>query len=438
MTSSKKTSKPLTPQQQKKLDELIEEGERLFGTRNTPTENPYLSRSAKKDSSKSKSKDGSKSKSGKGKSSDSAKKSTAADSPKEKTKSKSESPKKSAPTTDTTKAKGKSGSASAPKSAAKPKGKSVKAAAASVPQAPGISENFKKIPKRLIQITSLLVCLLMIWMFCEANIVQLKPAELFLPQLPYAFKGTRVMYLSDLHISLLNSPEKVNALIDQIMQLEPDLLLLGGDYTSADPLTYVRGTVMPGGAAGVQSSMRDLFFENLAQYNPPLGKFAVAGEHDALPDGSGVSSLEASAAKGGVTLLRNETVRIERGGQSLVIMGIDDWTHGEKNVRGPSQMVSGSDCVIVLCHNPEAIPLLNSYPASDGFWIDLALCGHTHGGIARVGSFELFNSTSDRQRFAAGWHLENSARVLISRGVTNDLLPLRFFASPEVHLITLK
>ncbi len=297
---------------------------------------------------------------------------------------------------------------------------------------------FKGLPKWVLYLPLMLMCALLIWMCCEANMLRLKSSEVSVTDLPYSFRGTRVMYISDLHINSLNSPSKVNAMIDEVMELEPDLLLLGGDYTSSDPIIQLRG-MFSSGAAKVESDMRNLFFANLAQYTPPLGKYAVAGENDNRLDSfAAASSLKQSMALGGVTLLKNEVVRIKKSNQTLVIAGIDDWSTGEKDLRSWTENLSARECVIVLCHDPESVPLLNSYPASDGFWIDLALCGHTHGGIASIGSFELFNPTSDRHRFSAGWHQENAAKLLISRGVSNSLIPMRLNASPEIHMITLK
>ena len=140
---------------------------------------------------------------------------------------------------------------------------------------------------------------------------------------------------------------------------------------------------------------------------------------------------------GGVTLLRDEAVTVTKDGSSVVIVGVDDWTTGLQDTRSPAAQASAKDCVILLCHNPEAIPSLNNQPASDGIWIDAALSGHTHGGGIRPFGYGLFSALSNEERFQPGWHLENSAKVLISNGVGNDLLPLRLNAEPQAHLITL-
>lgn len=294
----------------------------------------------------------------------------------------------------------------------------------------------KRLLRRIAAYLGVLAGALIVWMAIEGGIVQLRSAELPLDDLPPSFDGTTVLYISDLHINALNSVSKVNALIDELMRLEPDLLLLGGDYTNFDVFTRIASG--GSGAHAVETELRDLFFLNLAEYNPPLGKFAVAGEHDNLLERNADASLREAMALGGVTLLRDEAVRIYKGNEYVTLVGVNDWSTGIQDTRTPASHVSAEECVVLLCHNPEGVLPLNNQPAADGIWIDAALCGHTHGGGVRLFGAELFNPLGQEKRFSVGWHMENSAKVLISGGVGNDLLPLRLNCESQVHLITLK
>lgn len=295
----------------------------------------------------------------------------------------------------------------------------------------------RRVARFVLRCLTALVLALLLWMAGEGSTVQLSAATLPLSSLPAAFDGTRVLYLSDLHINSLNSVNKVNALIEELAGLEPDLLLLGGDYTSFDP--FLRLTRQsPEEVYAIETEMRDLFFLKLAEISPPLGKFGVAGEEDNLLARNANSSLADAMALGNVTLLKDQAVRISKQGDSLVIVGVDDWRTGMQDTRTPASQVSSSDCVLLLCHNPECIPSLINQPASDeGKWIDAAFSGHTHGGTISLGRWELFNPLGKDERYKSGWHMENGAKVLISRGVGGGLLPLRLNASPQAHIITL-
>lgn len=296
----------------------------------------------------------------------------------------------------------------------------------------------KKLLRKLTRSFSVLAALLIVWMLMEGSAVRLKSASLAVDDLPASFEGTRILYLSDLHINSLNSVEKVSALLDELSVLKPDLLLLGGDYTNFDPILRISaGSSGKTGAYAVETEYRDLFFLGLSDFDAPLGKFGVAGEHDNLLERSAGSSLEDAMRLGGVTLLRDDAVRIYKGDSYITLVGADDWSTGLQDTRTIAAQVSSKECVILLCHNPEAIPLLNNQPASDGIWMDAALSGHTHGGGINLFDIELFNALGANERFHAGWHVENSAKVLISRGVGNVFFPLRLNAAPEAHLITL-
>ena len=303
---------------------------------------------------------------------------------------------------------------------------------------PAKSSPLKRVLRLILRYVCAAAVILLVWMFAEGSIVRLKKSTLPLDSLPSSFEGTRILYLSDLHINSLNSVDKVNALIDELARLNPDMLLLGGDYTSFDPLMRIAaGTSGKAGAYAIETELRDLFFLSLADFNPPLGKYGIAGENDNLLERNSGTALEDAMLLGGVQLLRDEAVTVNKAGESIVLVGVDDWNTGIQDTRSPASQVSSRDCVILLCHNPEAIPSLNNQPAADGIWIDAALSGHTHGGSINLFGLEVFNPLGSAERYQAGWHLENSAKVLISKGVGNDFLPLRLNASPEAHLITL-
>ena len=131
-------------------------------------------------------------------------------------------------------------------------------------------------------------------------------------------------------------------------------------------------------------------------------------------------------------------MRVVKDGQTLVIAGVDDWRTGMQDVRSPANGVSAADCAIVLSHNPEAVPQLNNQPAEGGgLWVDAALTGHTMGGLIRLGDYELFSPLARDARYSAGWHTENEAKMLVSRGLCGALLPVRLGATAQIHLITL-
>ena len=293
--------------------------------------------------------------------------------------------------------------------------------------------------RALFKLTALLLGVLLAAMAFQGNVVRVSCVELPLRDLPPAFDGVTVVYVSDIHLTSLNPLVKVSALMRQLERIQPDLLLLGGDYTGNDLVGRVasRGSAAQYGAK--QSELRGLFFLSLADFEAPLGKYAVAGDMDNLLEPSATMTLEDAASLGGVTLLRDRTIRIEKGGQILTLAGVDDWRTGIQDTRTPARGVRDGDCVIVLSHSPEAIPQLSAQPGADGGrWIDAALTGHTLGGQIRIGEYEVFSPLAGDERYRAGWRLENGVKLLVSEGLCGNFLPLRFGTSPQIHVITLR
>lgn len=284
-------------------------------------------------------------------------------------------------------------------------------------------------------IVLMITAIMMIW----GSIVTVAYTDLTLRDLPAAFDGVKILYVSDIHLTTFNSLNKVDALFAQLQKLSPDILLLGGDYTGNDLVKMVTSLGQETDYDDAMAEVRDLFFLSLRNFVAPLGKYAVAGDLDNLLERSAGTALEEAAALGDVTLLRDEAALVVKDGQTLTIVGVDDWRTGLQDVRTPAAGRTADECVIVLSHTPEALPQLNGQPGQDGrLWMDAALTGHTIGGQIKLGDKELFNPLSNDERYLAGWHMENQTKTLISTGLSGTTLTLRLGSVAQVHLITLR
>jgi predicted MPP superfamily phosphohydrolase len=122
----------------------------------------------------------------------------------------------------------------------------------------------------------------------------------------------------------------------------------------------------------------------------------------------------------------------------LVVSGLDDWRAGEQEIEKIASAVRGSDFVILLSHNPDALPSVISQPSADGQpWADLVLSGHTHGGQIAPFGHGLVSASIYGKRYLSGWYEDGNSMLLVSNGVGDYILPLRLGASPQAHLITL-
>ncbi|HEY9226696.1 MAG TPA: metallophosphoesterase [Gemmatimonadaceae bacterium] len=221
----------------------------------------------------------------------------------------------------------------------------------------------------------------------------------------------RIAFASDFHAGGMTDQRLLVQACELLADMEPDLLLLGGDYVT------VRGADI--------HRLAPL----LAEIPAPLGKFAVLGNHDLHANYSIiVSELE----RAGVCVLSNERAELPAPFADVSICGLDDPTHGEP--RGDLAIDGATGMRIVLMHSPDGLEAV-----ADRAY-DLALCGHTHGGQIRLpgGPAMIVPGGRLNRRYCGGNYempCENGSRVLIvSHGVGCSGVPVRAFTPPEVHL----
>lgn len=281
-----------------------------------------------------------------------------------------------------------------------------------------------------------LCAVLYTFMYAQSRVVNVEYADVYVKDLPDAFEGTKMLFLSDIHISCASDIRRTRKLMAQLQALEPDLLLLGGDYS--DLRVWNRLRCLGSAQRYDELEQRTIdrshqWMETLVDFQAPLGKFAVQGNHDVKDE-----SLAQALAVGGVRLLMNEAVSVEKGGERLVIAGLGDYTMGDFQLQSVAQQVKSGDCVVLLSHNPDALPLISTTDAVDGGpWADVTLSGHTHGGQVRLGKWAPISNSDYGDRYLTGWHEEIGGHALTSNGVGTSLLPIRFHAPAQVHLITL-
>lgn len=253
------------------------------------------------------------------------------------------------------------------------------------------------------------------YMAFEAQWPVCSRADLDVPGLPAQWSGSTVLHLSDVHAGLFPTNERSLAkVVAWAAPLEPDLVFLTGDMLG-DP----------------RHSARTL--QLLGRLRPPLGTFAVTGNHEyGLSKGPLARARDVSAlwAEAGVNLLRDSCIALpERGPSRLVICG-GDYLTGGLDLLEREALPTGSVFPILLIHvpPPSASPLAEVFP--------LAFAGHTHGGQIRLPdpAGTLTPVATEESEFLSGVHVWGRGRLVISRGVGTSFLPFRLLTRPEATL----
>jgi hypothetical protein len=270
-------------------------------------------------------------------------------------------------------------------------------------------------------------------MVFEAQWPVCSETELEVPGLPAPWSGVSVLHLSDVHAGLFPTNERSLAkAVDWAIPLQPDLVLLTGDVLG-EP----------------RHSFRTL--ELLARLRPPLGTFAVTGNHEyGLGKGPFAKARDSGGlwAEAGVTLLRDTCAALpDREGTRLVLCGADHITGGfglteppgapgcacapvpppAAPLSAPATTAAGFPILLIHEPPPSASPLAGRFP--------LAFAGHTHGGQLRIPTPSgLRPLVSEEGEFLSGVYEWGDGLLIVSRGVGTSFLPFRLLTRPEATL----
>ncbi|MGI5936845.1 MAG: metallophosphoesterase [Oscillospiraceae bacterium] len=240
--------------------------------------------------------------------------------------------------------------------------------------------------------------------------------ELYSRDLPAAFDGYRVVQLSDLHGAVFG--EKNSRLLKKVEKARPDIIALTGDFISkAEDIEPLRP-----------------FLKELVKLAPV---YFVSGNHD-WASGS-IDKLAALLAELGIVYLRNEHVALSRGGESIILAGVED-PNGWADMPRPDQVVDN-----IRAEHPESYVLLlahrnywpERYPNLD---VDLILCGHGHGGVVRLPFLGGLIGTNFNllPKYDAGLFGAAHYEMLVSRGLGNSILIPRFLNNGEIVVAVLR
>ncbi len=247
--------------------------------------------------------------------------------------------------------------------------------------------------------------------FAESESLRIERVCLPVPNLPTEFDGLRVAFLTDIHHGPYTELEFVTQIVRTTHALQPDLILLGGDYCLRE-----RRYVAP-------------CFDMLRYLSAPLGVYGVLGNHDHW---HGLEVIRAGMRRAGVEELTDRGVWLTRGAERVRLGGVDDLWCGRPDLAAAVGDATREDAVLLLSHNPDLAETLTDRR------VGLVLSGHTHGGQVIVpGMINPFIPSRYGNKYSHGRVEAPATTVYVSRGLGLTGLPVRYNCPPELTLVTL-
>jgi len=259
---------------------------------------------------------------------------------------------------------------------------------------------------------------LTIWaFFIEPNRLIIHAQTIQIDNWPKELSGLRIAVISDIHTGApFINDQKLRQIVEMTNALNPDLIVLLGDFMSGNSWHSHR----------VEPEVTAAGLKNL---KAPLGVYAVLGNHDWWYNGE---KVRRAFEDNGIRVLEDEVAEIKWHDKSFWLAGLADlWTRRQHIGETIAKAPPGST-VIALTHNPDVFP---SLPQS----VPLLLAGHTHGGQVNI---PLIGTPIVPSRFGAkytaGHVFENGHHAFITTGIGTSILPVRFRVTPEIVLLTVE
>ena len=239
-----------------------------------------------------------------------------------------------------------------------------------------------------------------------------------LPGLPEAFHGFRIVLMGDMHFGPYIGQAQVQRAVRLGLSLKPDLTILTGDFVS-HPFLERNG---PRGARHAEPCAQVL------QQLKATPVVSILGNHDYWNDPDIVAEILDSH---GLQVLRNQAIPLERDGQRIWVVGVDDVYEDANDLDQALQGVPPTETRIVAVHEPDFADETARHS------IDLQVSGHSHGGQVRIPGYGAPVLPRLGRKYPIGLNRVGNLQVYTNRGIGMVAPPVRLNCSPEVTLITL-
>ena len=275
--------------------------------------------------------------------------------------------------------------------------------------------------KYLSVILAILFSVLVLWTIWGNVTVGVTHYSVTSKQLPDSFDGFKIAVVSDLHNARFGRDN--SQIVRKIEEEHPDIIAITGDLVDANRTDMETAIAL---------------VHKLMQLAPC---YYVTGNHEAWI-GKQFSVLEEMLLAENVQILHDEVIRLERDGQTIQLAGLDDPDFTERDTvvqqsllqTKLNQMNLSKEYCILLSHRPETF---EAYVEEN---IDLVLSGHAHGGQFRLQFIGGIVAPDQGlfPKYTAGKYIRNNTTMIVSRGVGNSIIPVRFNNRPEILVIELK
>ncbi len=243
---------------------------------------------------------------------------------------------------------------------------------------------------------------------------------IYIDALPTAFHGFTIAQISDIHLVEYTEPWFLEHVVHHTNALNPDLVLLTGDFVTRGAFTFLDSNTSAHRCA-----------EILTGLTAPL-RYAILGNHDVT---FGAPLVIEALTTRGTPVLVNQNLPLDLKGDRLWLAGIADAATSTPNLDLAIPATPKAP-VILMAHEPDYADTVVQHPL--GPLVDLMLSGHSHGGQVRLPLLGALVLPPMGEKYVEGHFRLKRMQLYVNRGIGTVGVPFRLNCPPEITIFTLQ
>ena len=274
--------------------------------------------------------------------------------------------------------------------------------------------------KHIFVIKLMLLFILVVWTIWGNITVGITRYTVTSNRLPHSFDGYKIAVVSDLHNAQFGNNN--SQLVEKIKKEHPDIIAITGDLVDSNRTDI------------------EIAIQLVSRLTEIAPCYYVTGNHEAWINEQ-YKELEKGLIAENVVILHDNVIQLTKGSETIQIAGQDDpyFTNTDTYIQESmlqtriNNMSLSNEYCILLSHRPE---MFEAYVSEE---FDLVLSGHAHGGQFRVPFIGGIIAPDQGlfPEFDAGKYSKNNTIMIVSRGIGNSIIPVRFNNRPEIVIVEL-
>lgn len=230
-----------------------------------------------------------------------------------------------------------------------------------------------------------------------------------------SFDGLKIVHFSDLHYLRVKGKDTLNAIVDEINLINPDIVFFTGDLIDKD--------------FEISEEDKTELIELLSNVNSKYGKYAIIGNHDIVKDEELLKEIYSNSD---FILMQNSyDIIYGNNNDKLFIGGVNAYSYDKADIDKTMEYFKDNEDIsykIILTHEPDYTDIIISK-----YDVDLILSGHSHNGQINIPYIKNIFLPYGSKNYYENHYVINNTDLFVSSGIGVSRINFRLFNRPSIN-----